>query len=130
MTRWIHKLINKDINKKIAICSHCGPVEIKISRSLKTGKINIRCKNAYRADKKKIKPSSITVRPEKCEICGEKKKLVMDHKHGEDKMRGWLCNSCNVILGKIKEDTNVLQNMIIYLNNANSSRGRTYRSER
>jgi len=37
-----------------------------------------------------------------CAICGEKKKLVVDHDHGTGKRRGIICYSCNIHLGVIE----------------------------
>jgi hypothetical protein len=64
-----------------------------------------------------------------CAICGEtpkKKTLSVDHVHvdgyenftAEEKkkyVRGLICQSCNVTLGRIKENIQTLKNMIVYL---------------
>lgn len=53
-----------------------------------------------------------------CAICGQietKKKLNVDHNHNTNKVRGLLCWRCNTVLGRIKEDVNLLKNMINYL---------------
>ena len=56
----------------------------------------------------------------KCEICGcTSKKLVLDHCHITEKFRGWLCNHCNVALGRVHDDINILQNAINYLSKDN-----------
>ncbi len=53
----------------------------------------------------------------KCKICGvDEKKLVVDHDHLTQEIRGLLCNSCNCAIGLLKDDVNVLQNAIKYLN--------------
>ena len=55
-----------------------------------------------------------------CAICGRhqsdlKNKLGVDHNHETGKVRGLLCNQCNLSLGNIKDDIKILYNMINYL---------------
>lgn len=61
-----------------------------------------------------------------CEICnedektihqisGELKSLAVDHCHKTNKIRGLLCNRCNRVLGKIKDDIELLNKMKNYL---------------
>jgi hypothetical protein len=47
-----------------------------------------------------------------------KRDLCVDHCHVTGKIRGLLCDSCNKALGLIKDDKNILLNLITYLNNA------------
>lgn len=42
--------------------------------------------------------------------------FVVDHDHETGKVRGLLCNSCNVMLGHSKDDVAILQKGIEYLN--------------
>jgi hypothetical protein len=35
----------------------------------------------------------------RCKLCGNKRKLVLDHDHNTDYIRGLLCTPCNVRLG-------------------------------
>lgn len=53
-----------------------------------------------------------------CAICNTQpdKKLVVDHDHQTGEVRALLCRSCNVALGFLKEDINILQNAITYIN--------------
>jgi len=54
----------------------------------------------------------------KCAICGSLpngKNLFVDHDHITGKVRGLLCNSCNITLGTVKESTETLAKMIEYL---------------
>ena len=55
-----------------------------------------------------------------CAICGVhqsslKKRLVVDHCHETGKVRKLLCYPCNTTLGLVKEDVDVLDTMIKYL---------------
>ena len=38
----------------------------------------------------------------RCAICGSEGRLVLDHHHGSGRVRGGLCNPCNVRLGAIE----------------------------
>lgn len=55
-----------------------------------------------------------------CFICGKtekenKRKLALDHCHSTNKVRNLLCDTCNRVLGLVKENKQTLQSMISYL---------------
>lgn len=59
-----------------------------------------------------------------CRICGEReivmlndktKKLSRDHNHYTGKVRGFLCNTCNNLLGFAKDNIDVLKKAVQYL---------------
>lgn len=57
----------------------------------------------------------------KCKICGKEngkryKRLHIDHNHATGKIRGLLCHSCNVAIGFLHDDPELLQRAIDYLN--------------
>lgn len=60
-----------------------------------------------------------------CAICGstapgastKRKRFDVDHSHATGKVRGLLCQSCNLGLGKFKDDLNYLRAAILYLEN-------------
>jgi hypothetical protein len=60
---------------------------------------------------------------EGCALCGTDSPermsrgsgFVVDHCHSSGVVRGILCNPCNMMLGKAKDNTNTLQNAITYL---------------
>lgn len=59
-------------------------------------------------------------RPDLCEICskpdiGRWKTLHFDHCHQRGVFRGWICNSCNVVLGYVNDDPDHLRKLIAYL---------------
>lgn len=55
----------------------------------------------------------------KCAICGEPKpddkNHKLDHDHATGRMRGILCNKCNLALGLFNDDVYVLQQAIDYI---------------
>lgn len=59
-------------------------------------------------------------KPNACEICGAfasdfKKGLCFDHDHKTDQFRGWLCTRCNVAIGMVKENTEILMAIVEYI---------------
>jgi len=56
----------------------------------------------------------------KCAICHRpqedfKKRFCVDHDHVTNKIRGILCDNCNLILGHANDDTNILSGAIQYI---------------
>lgn len=51
-----------------------------------------------------------------CAICNKVDKLVVDHCHSTLKVRGLLCNNCNLGLGQFKESPELLNKALNYLN--------------
>jgi hypothetical protein len=58
-------------------------------------------------------------RPDLCEICGQppngKGTLHWDHCHATGAFRGWLCHTCNNILGSVSDNPTILRKMADYL---------------
>lgn len=52
-----------------------------------------------------------------CAICQKSGKLFVDHNHKTGKVRGLLCNTCNIALGMSKDNITILKNAIVYLEN-------------
>ncbi len=56
-----------------------------------------------------------------CPICrkqtivGVMAKIVLDHDHDTGRPRGWICESCNTGLGRLKNGEDFLQNAMDYL---------------
>jgi len=55
-----------------------------------------------------------------CAVCGRKEskgygKMPVDHNHVTGKVRGILCQPCNVTLGKVEEKEEILLSLIKYL---------------
>ena len=88
--------------------------------SLRKGKIyskdGLSCPQRYEIIREKLAGRK---RPNKCEICREfeipSKRLCFDHDHKTGKFRGWICMRCNLILGQVKDNINLLKMLIKYL---------------
>jgi hypothetical protein len=55
----------------------------------------------------------------KCYICHKehtRRPLNVDHNHSNGQVRGLLCDKCNMALGLVKDSTEILTDMIRYLN--------------
>ena len=50
-----------------------------------------------------------------CLLCPSTATLVVDHCHKTGKIRGLLCNNCNLGLGMFKDDISALENAVKYL---------------
>ncbi len=56
-----------------------------------------------------------SVKSPTCHICETDGVTVFDHCHTTKKFRGWLCHRCNVTLGAVKDDPELLGKMATYL---------------
>jgi Recombination endonuclease VII len=54
-------------------------------------------------------------RPDCCEVCGQMAEICFDHCHKTGQFRGWLCHSCNCILGFAKDSGALLRRLANYL---------------
>ena len=57
-------------------------------------------------------------RPIHCDVCGAlpgKHALHFDHDHATGEFRGWLCSGCNLALGHVNDDIEILDALIVYL---------------
>ena len=54
-------------------------------------------------------------RPDECEVCGTPGKTRFDHCHLTGHFRGWLCNRCNLSLGRLDDDPELLRKLADYL---------------
>lgn len=54
-----------------------------------------------------------------CLLCKERHKLVVDHDHQTDQVRGLLCANCNLLLGHARDSVPILLAAIEYLETCN-----------
>ena len=59
-----------------------------------------------------------SLQQDKCKICQKIVKLVVDHSHTTDRVRGLLCSNCNAGLGFFKDNEDFLKNALVYLKDA------------
>jgi hypothetical protein len=52
-----------------------------------------------------------------CSIClrSDVRRLVLDHCHATGRQREFICDDCNVLLGRANDDTEILERAIAYL---------------
>jgi hypothetical protein len=50
-----------------------------------------------------------------CLICHRDRKLVIDHCHESGEVRGLLCGACNLMLGLLRDDPQILRRALRYL---------------
>lgn len=87
----------KDAGRKFT-CKACTQESVKVRRELR--KIH-------------AKPE-----PDFCPICEKfTTNWILDHCHITKKFRGYICNSCNLALGRFNDDVRLLEKSIAYLQN-------------
>lgn len=89
-------------------------------RALYTDRERKRRENKEYIDRKYGLPKGTTLKllkNGKCEICGDVERLVIDHNHETEVVRGVLCNNCNTGLGMFADDPLRLTSAIVYLQN-------------
>lgn len=127
--------------KTCSSCKNKVPKELFHKHSKKTDGLQSickKCKNTKEIFRKQIRNSNYlrlygitlekydnlaTSQNNCCAICGKaesNKKLAVDHCHKTGKVRKLLCSDCNVTLGKVKENINILESMIAYLKEHNN----------
>ena len=57
-------------------------------------------------------------KPATCEICDGTCRIAFDHCHTTGHFRGWLCERCNRLLGKVNDDPALLRKLADYLDRA------------
>jgi hypothetical protein len=59
-------------------------------------------------------------KPDLCEICCTNEfKIVFDHCHNSNRFRGWICDRCNRVLGIVKDNSKLLNDLALYLEKFN-----------
>ncbi len=105
-------------------CSQCQTnVPISSFRSRKEGRgdggrIYTYCIPCEKVINKEISENrkKAGTKAESCECCGKNtNKLVVDHDHKTGKNRGWICQSCNVGIGRLGDNLRGLLYAVDYL---------------
>ena len=50
-----------------------------------------------------------------CQICGSSEKICFDHDHETGEFRGWICARCNLVLGHVKDNADLLESLAKYI---------------
>ena len=69
----------------------------------------------------------------RCAVCGwepEDGSLCLDHDHATGALRAALCHRCNLVLGHVRDDPELLQSMARYLSEWGSDRPKVVLGER
>lgn len=107
---WIHRLSEIDSIKRTALCDYCGSVKITRKGD------GYRCGSAaYAWNIRRKYGENASRRPKSCEVCESTVRIVFDHSHISGKFRGWLCNACNVALGHVNDNPEILRKLALYL---------------
>lgn len=51
----------------------------------------------------------------RCDLCGEQRKLDVDHDHETNRIRGMLCRPCNTALGRLGDSAEGLRKALTYV---------------
>ena len=118
----------QDYKKGVKICSKCKrTLPITKFATLIRKDLNYRrsackeCVNESSIVKEKLK-NIAGEKPDVCECCGKKvneiiytSNIVLDHCHETGTFRGWICQACNVGIGKFGDKLEGLLNAVVYL---------------
>lgn len=62
-----------------------------------------------------LTPEQFDSLPVKCEVCGSTFRLCIDHNHATGAFRGVLCHNCNLALGHLHDDPDIIIKLLNYL---------------
>jgi len=82
---------------------------------------NANCRGKFRGSISDEDLQELKSSVQECVICGAEGQLVVDHDHKTNKVRGILCNHCNLGLGHFRDDPALLEFARMYVLAANDS---------
>jgi hypothetical protein len=127
-----HSLTAIDHDAKTAVCSVCGPTRI-YTRVRSSGYRDATCATQGSVERARSRKGTtlwlkygLTIKQyeamleeqgNRCAIChrASDKPLCVDHNHATGKVRGLLCWHCNIALGKLQDDPEVVRAALDYL---------------
>ena len=131
-----HRLTDIDAENRKAVCSVCGETRIRYRENGRSECMTVRNANKFGAgnrdeqlrrrrlrERYKLTTEEFDELREsqagRCAICRKEDSsesgLVVDHDHRTGRVRGLLCNGCNVGLGFLQDDHEVLTAAAAYL---------------
>lgn len=79
------------------------------------------CNNELSSLRRNLRSQNPPPLPGNCPICNNyTTSWILDHCHFSNTFRGYICNSCNLGIGRFNDDVNILYNAIEYLNTENN----------
>jgi recombination endonuclease VII len=108
MGKWVHRLLEYDLETKKGTCANCGPVKIKTSGG------RIRCRVAFKEIDRNC-PGYQEPKSGTCPLCEDATELVWDHDHATGAGRGHICRRCNAVLGMARDNPSTLRAAALYL---------------
>jgi hypothetical protein len=132
----------KSGTRSVLICINCKEEFSELNTKIRAGKGKFCCNECYKEYRKKNKKDEkelnrlyqkktkynltaekyynmFLIQNNKCAICHEEfldgNKAFVDHCHKTNKVRGLLCAKCNSLLGMARDNIEILQNAIKYL---------------
>lgn len=107
-------------------CRECGVIRHRVYRNANREKWNLQAKHVKRIKRYGLTPQNyddfLKKQEGKCAICRlvpeesyMKRTFHIDHCHSTGVVRGLLCQTCNLMLGFAKDNTNILREAIKYL---------------
>ena len=124
-----HSLSDTHVEMKIATCSVCGPTTLYIKGGRPRCATKSMCEQMQigfyigMSDIEKL----IGPKPKVCSVClgARSRRLVVDHDHKTNEIRGWLCDKCNLALGYLGDDAATIYRLAEYMNKYNKTKGET-----
>ena len=112
-----HKLSIIDIENRLAVCSVCGETNIYLKNNRPRCATKISCDQmglGYYIGLKDLE-RLIGPKPSVCEVCGVGERIVVDHDHSTNQIRGWLCGNCNIALGYLRDNPDAVLRLYEYI---------------
>ena len=101
------------------LCNTCGNEGAFSVAATTTTKVYLKrtCKTCCKvaATQHNILKLTHTASGDKCQCCGASGKLILDHCHQSGDFRGWLCQSCNVGIGKLGDSEEAIRRALDYI---------------
>lgn len=108
---------------KKCFCKRTNAYKAKNKQKAKTVNRDLHLRKTFGIDSEQYKEillrqhgvCAVCNKPETSMYRGKLRHLSVDHCHGTGKVRGLLCNDCNIALGWFKDDISRLESAIRYL---------------
>jgi len=112
-----HRLSGIEPTTRTATCALCGPGTPIQYRAARDIWVCAPHRSEVRGNWSWVRSREELVRAQngRCAVCGTEARLVLDHNHDTGRQREALCHGCNVGLGFMRDDPEVLRKAAGYL---------------